>query len=222
MSLKKNLDVKVFEQLREKIIRGEWEPGQALSADELSDYYGVSKTPVLLALKRMEALNMLTVTSTGHYFVPEYTERDVYDLLEMRALLERQAIFDLETRGITPDFDRLSVLVQECDRANADKDVVSARKADMAFHSTLVSSVGNPYLSDLYDRVQSQFMVANYLITGHTQAEQKIAADEHVTILDELRKGDFATTRAAMDAHIYAARDKMLDKIKAKASSKTE
>ena len=43
MSLKKNLDIIVYEHLREKIIRGEWTPGQAIAVDELTAEYGVSR-----------------------------------------------------------------------------------------------------------------------------------------------------------------------------------
>ena len=69
MSLKKNLDVVVFEQLREKVIRGEWTPGQAISIDELVTEYGVSRTPILQALRRMEAMRMVEITITGHFIL---------------------------------------------------------------------------------------------------------------------------------------------------------
>lgn len=216
MSLKKNLDVVVFEQLREKIIRGEWTPGQAISADEISDTYGVSRTPVLMALKRMEALNMLTVTTTGHYFVPEYSRREIYDLIEIRALLERQAILDLEEKNVEPDSEKLRELARACAIANDAGDVVNARKADMAFHMFLVSSINNKYLTDLFDRIQSQFMVANYLITGHTQEQQRIAAEEHARIIAALKERNYAAARESMDAHIYAARGKILAKMDGK------
>lgn len=218
MSLKKNLDVKVFEQLREKIIHSEWVPGQALSADELSEFFGVSKTPVVHALKRMEDQKMLTVTSTGHYFVPEYSEKDICDLLEIRALLERETIHKLSTCPEQLDIKQLSLLATECYAANRHGNVVAARKADMAFHKLLTTSVCNTYLTDLYDRIMSQFIVANYLLTDPTQAQQNIAADEHITVLEALKVNDFDAATAAMDAHIYGARDKILNKMRLRVS----
>ncbi len=210
MSLKKNLDAVVFERLREKIIRGSWTPGQALSADEISEHYGVSKTPVLLAMKRMEALRMLTVTPTGHYFVPEFSEKEIYDLIEIRVLLERQAITDIFEKNLPLDFELLKQHVQACSVANKLGDVVNARKADLALHMCLVSSADNSYMTDLYDRLQGQFMVANYLIAAHSQTEQEIASDDHEKMLEELQKGDWAAAIAVMEKHVYGARDKMI------------
>ena len=214
MSLKKNLAIKVFEQLREMVIRSEWTPGQALSADELAAFFGVSKTPVLHALKRMEEQKMINVTSTGHFYLPEYSEKDICDLLEMRALLERQTILKLSAHRELLDFHALSLLVTECSAANKHGNVVSARKADMEFHRLLTNSVNNPYLSDLYERILSQFIVANYLLTDPTQAQQTIAADEHVTILEAIKAEDYAAACAAMDMHIFGARDKILKKMR--------
>ena len=214
MSLKKNLDVKVFEQLREMVIRSEWTPGQALSPDELAAFFGVSKTPVLHALKRMEEQKMINVTSTGHFYVPEYSEKDICDLLEMRALLERQTILKLSTHRESLDFYALSLLVTERSAANKHGNVVAARKADMEFHRLLAVSVNNPYLTDLYDRILSQFIVANYLLTDPTQAQQTIASDEHVTILEAIRAEDYTAACAAMDMHIFGARDKILKKMR--------
>ena len=65
MALKKNLDVLVFEQIRDRIINSEWEQGQNLDVDELSRFYEVSRTPVLQALKRMQAEGMVVVSGTG-------------------------------------------------------------------------------------------------------------------------------------------------------------
>lgn len=213
MSLKKNLDVRVFEQLRETIIRSEWVPGQMLSADELAERYGVSKTPVVHALKRMQEQKMINVTPTGHFYIPEYSKTDICNLLEMRALLEHQTILKLSSRRERLDFEQLTALVMECSSANKYGEVVAARKADMEFHRLLTVSVGNPYLTDLYERILSQFIVANYLLTDPTQAQQTIAADEHVTILEAIRNEDYAAACAAMDMHIFGARDKILKKL---------
>lgn len=59
MALKKNLDVTIHEAFLEEILRGNWLPGQALNLDELAERYGVSRTPVQQALKRMHTQGMV-------------------------------------------------------------------------------------------------------------------------------------------------------------------
>ncbi len=213
MSLKKNLDVIVYEQLREKIIRGEWTPGQTIAVDDLAAEYGVSRTPVLQALRRMEANRMIVITSTGHHTVPTFTEKQVRDLIEIRILLELQTICDMKDSAIEIPFEELREIANLCYEHNRAGDTVRARETDLLFHSRLTDAVNNAYLTDLYLRIQGQFMVANYLITSHTSEQERVAADDHLKILNALETGDFDRASELMRDHINGALLKMLDKM---------
>ncbi len=213
MSLKKNLDIIVYEHLREKIIRGEWTPGQAIAVDELTAEYGVSRTPVLQALRRMEADRMITITKTGHHIVPSFTEKQLRDLLEMRLLLEEQAIEDMASSDKQLPISELREIATVCAAYNHAGDTVQARENDLLFHSRLVESIQNTYLTDLYLRIQGQFMVANYLIASHTSEQERVAADDHLQILNALEAGNFQLAGRIMEQHINGALDKLLAKM---------
>ena len=219
MSLKKNLDVVIFEKLYEKVIRGEWEAGQSISPDEIAETYGVSRTPVVQALKRMRELGMLEVSTTGHVYVPVFTEKQISDLIEVRMLIEKQAVADIRDKGLTADFEVLQKLADECGLSNAALDMVAARRADLRFHRTLVSAADNPYLEQVFDKIQSQFIVANYLLASHTQEQQRIAAEDHFRILDALRQADYDAATDLVARHILEARDKILARMAQKRSA---
>ena len=91
MALKKNLDVTIHEAFLEEILQGNWKPGQALNLDELAERYGVSRTPIQQALKRMHTQGMVVFSSKGHFSVPTFSEKEVCDIIEMRLLLENNA-----------------------------------------------------------------------------------------------------------------------------------
>ena len=55
----KNLDVTIHEAFLEEILQGSWKPGQALNLDDLAERYGVSRTPIQQALKRMHTQGMV-------------------------------------------------------------------------------------------------------------------------------------------------------------------
>ncbi len=215
MTLKKNLDILLFEKLNEEIIKGKWASGQQLSADEFAERYGVSRTPAVQALKRMNALGMVSVMTTGHFYVPSFTEQQVYDLLEMRALLERQAIIDIEQRNVRVDTTTLRKLAEECSAYNEAADLTRTRQADLRLHSFLISQSHNGCLSEMYAKIQGQFMVANYVLTTHTKDQQRVAAEEHELIINALEEKDFERAKAICDEHIYEAREKILIKMKA-------
>lgn len=213
MSLKKNLDIVIYEKMYDEIICGKWEPGQALSPDEFVNRYEVSRTPVVQALKRMLALGMVSVSSAGHFYVPTYTEKQVADLLEVRGLLERQAILDVERWDKKINLHTLKELADNCVSLNDACEVVETRKTDLKFHRCLVSLAYNQYLSELYEKVQAQFVVMNYLLIGHTQSQQQVAADDHVKLVTALEQKKYEEACSIIDLHINGARDKILKKM---------
>lgn len=214
MSIKKNLDIQLYEMFCQEIIQGHWVQGQIINADNLAEAFGVSRTPVVHALKRMLANEMICVTKTGHYYVPTFTEKQVCDLVGVRALLEREAITEMERNSIKIDFDTLRRLSQDCLTYNQEEEQIKTRQTDLDLHSFLVGQSGNQCLSNLFAKVQGQFIVANYLLTTHTKEQQEVAADDHIRLLDALEAGDYDRARAISDEHIYSARDKILAKMR--------
>ena len=114
MALKKNLDVTIHEAFLEEILQGNWKPGQALNLDDLAERYGVSRTPIQQALKRMHTQGMVVFSSKGHFSVPTFSEKEVCDIIEMRLLLEHQALTDIQNKLLPMDFETLERLAGEC------------------------------------------------------------------------------------------------------------
>ena len=153
---------------------------------------------------------MLGVSSTGHYYVPVFTEKQVSDLLEVRMLIEKQAVADIRDKSLQVDYDAMQRIADECSRANNERDVIAARLADLRFHQMLVAAGDNPYLDQVFDKIQAQFIMANYLIASHTQEQQRIAAEDHFCVLEALRGGKFDEAESAVVQHILGARDRIL------------
>lgn len=85
---KKSLADAVFEQLREEIVTGRMEPGEALPAERmLSDMLGVNRGAVREALKRLEQARLVTIQQGGSTRVLDFKETAGTDLLA--ALLMR-------------------------------------------------------------------------------------------------------------------------------------
>lgn len=214
MALKKNLDIMMYEKLNEEIIGGRWAPGQTLNLDELAEHYDVSRTPVQQALKRMEAQGMVTLSSKGHFSVLAFSEKEVKDIIEIRLLLEQQAISDIEEKSLPVNFKALKKICQSCIASNEANDTVRTRSLDLEFHRILVEQAENQCLKEIYTKVQSQFMVANYLLTDHTQTQQEVASGDHKKLLDALEKKNFKKAHNLLKEHIDGACRKIISKMK--------
>jgi len=94
--------------LREMLLKGDFQPGERISELPLVARLGVSRTPIRLALDRLSHEGLLEVSPSGGFVVREFTLADVWDAIEMRGLLEGAAALDhIANRH---DADELSLL----------------------------------------------------------------------------------------------------------------
>src|ERR1700675_2413105 len=78
-------------RLREMVLGGEFHPGEAVSENVLGDRLGVSRTPLRLALCKLEYEGLLNVLPEGGFVVRQFTLADIYDSIELRGVLEGTA-----------------------------------------------------------------------------------------------------------------------------------
>lgn len=209
MTAKRNLDVMIQDKLYQEIIRGNWEPGAPINLDEISAKYNVSRTPVQQALKRMEVLDIVRFSSKGHYSVPYFSPKEIHDIIEVRLMLELQALKDIETGHVELDFDELEDIARQCAANNQGGDIFAARQCNLKFHRRLVRQSQNRCLAGMYERVQAQFMTVNYTIVRHTSMRQ-IAVNDHLRLLETLKKRDFAGAAEVLTGHINGAYQKIV------------
>ena len=91
----------VLLQLRERILRGEFEPGQRLAELQLAEGLGASRTPVRAALAALEQEGLLETNESGGYLVRRFTAREVADAIAVRGHLEGMAARLVAEHGIT-------------------------------------------------------------------------------------------------------------------------
>lgn len=77
--------------LREMLLRGDFQAGERLSELPLVARLGVSRTPIRLALDRLANEGLLEIWPTGGFVVRAFTLNEVYDAIEMRGILEGAA-----------------------------------------------------------------------------------------------------------------------------------
>lgn len=212
MGIKKNLDETIIGKLYDEIIDGEWVPGSLISLDQIMDRYEVSRTPVIQALKKMSALGIINFTSKGHFLVPEYTEHEIKDIIDARILLEKFAINRIAEENIKLDFEELSDLCEQSHRYRLKGDNVKSHRKDMEFHRRLIEQCGNACVSELYDRVQKQFMMVNYLLGRYSKEYMEISYRDHVNILESLKAEKYDEAIGHCVGHIMMAYDRISER----------
>jgi len=144
--------------LREIILRGDFQPGERISELPLVARLGVSRTPIRLALDRLANEGLLEVSPTGGFVVREFTVEDIWDAIEMRGVLEGTAArLSAERLADDRELDKLRQYRDQMDAILHPNIDSFALYLDLneAFHSTVVDLAKSPMLRRTLERVLS-------------------------------------------------------------------
>src|SRR6202012_5611157 len=101
----------VYDQLRQRIITGEYRSGAQLREGVLAGEFGISKTPVREALGRLVQEELVDVIARSGYVVRGMTLEEVEALFELRLLIEGAAARLAAERMTEPEIERLQLLM---------------------------------------------------------------------------------------------------------------
>ena len=65
MKIKKNLDVLLYEKIKDGFLKCEYKLGEKIDIDQLAEKYEVSRTPIIQAIKRLENEGMMETGRGG-------------------------------------------------------------------------------------------------------------------------------------------------------------
>ena len=205
-----NLNDRVYETLKSRLVRRELGPGEKVSLHELAASLGVSRSPVHHALTRLVAEGLLTVKSRRGYYVTSLTEAAIAEGYDVRLALELQAAESAVGRVGSDDLRRFRELHEATAAAVSHAEWDSA---NAAFHEHQVDLAGNVLLSRFYRGISVNLMMQ--VIRGGQLEGGSYLAAEHGAIVEAYEAGDVAAAQAAIRAHIATGRRIALDAIAA-------
>jgi DNA-binding GntR family transcriptional regulator len=200
------LAASVYENIFNLILSGELETGKAISEVAIAEMIGVSRTPVHEALRQLAADGLVEISQTRRTKVSNFNADDVYEIFEMRKLLESAAA---EAAAGRMDRRQISPLLDMADKLDVTTDAEEWlylwAEYDQAFHDAIADCCGNGRLAADIRRYRMMHHAFNLALP--TPEDLKQAAAEHRDILAAIsdRSGDRA--RAAMFTHISRWQD---------------
>jgi DNA-binding GntR family transcriptional regulator len=203
-----NLNDRVYETLKQRLVHRELGPGEKVSLHELASTLGVSRSPVHHALTRLVSEGLLTVKSRRGYYVTPLTESTIAEGYEVRLALELHAAEGAIGRVGKGDLRRLRDLHDATVAAVSHAEWDSA---NAAFHEHQVDLAGNALLSRFYRDLSVNLMMQ--VIRGGGLEAGSYLALEHGAIVGAYEAGDLEAARAAIRAHIATGRRIALDAI---------
>jgi len=207
--VRENLDDKIYGRLKASITAGEFAPGSRIVQEDLAVRLGVSRTPLVHALKRLVQEGLLSCVPRRGISVKELDQADLVSLLELRQVLEPLAA--RLAAGRMPDKEAAELRVKWLAMAGLPDTPASARTfidMDRRFHWRLVELAGNPYLSAAMSPVN---MLAAFYLHGTPRPWEDTVPD-HLEVLDAIARGDPSASEEAMRRHISKSLDALRPK----------
>ena len=195
----------VYKTLREYLGSHVIRPGQPLQEASLALRLGVSRTPVREALARLLSEGLIAVEGRS-FMVPMLSDADVYEIYQLRGILEPAALVLVAQAGAEPS--ALQVMndsLAQAQTADAANDSETFSAANARFHQTWQAQVSNSRLIRAIDLYAGHVRYLRVLTLGSVAA-RKAALAGMKSILSALKKRDAVAAQRVMGEHLEAAR----------------
>jgi DNA-binding GntR family transcriptional regulator len=195
---------RVYRQLRQMILSGELPPQTRLVEIHLGEQFGVSRTPVREALKRLTAEKLVLGDPVRGLIVHAPEPHEVSEVYLVRESLESLASRLAAQRISADELRQLRVILESMRDAVKNDRTDLVVSANIAFHDVIYRAAGNETLfrlaKDLSDFVR-RFSAEAFAKTERASA----VVDEHERILSALEAHDPDAAAAASAAHLQTA-----------------
>ncbi len=204
-----SLHSRVFNQIRNDILNGVYEPGESLIETKLSEELGVSRTPVREAFRQLELEGLVQSVPNKGVTVRGVSEQDIQDIYTIRRLIEGLAA-RWAAEKITPnELEELKEVVDLEEFYTKKGDYNQLLKFDTRFHDIIFrASKSMPLmhtLSTFHHYVQKARKVSM-----STPKRAKEVLGEHKAILQAIIEKDADKAEQLTTQHVRNASSNLL------------
>lgn len=200
MLKKINLSDQAYEELVKKIVSGVYPAGEMLPEEKLTAEFGISRTPVREALRRLAAEGLIEPRQRG-FRVALPDDKALRELFECRCALELQALKLAINQIPEEKIDALLSELGQCE--NGENPRENALEADRRMHAMIQDCCGNRYLSALI----GQFLLKTAPYRNYRNYENAHLSDliaERRAVLSAIRERNSAKAARLLEKHILS------------------
>lgn len=191
----------IYQKLEKAILEGEIGQGERLIDTKISSDFGVSRSPVREAFRKLEQDGLL-INKDGNITVFTPSLQDALELYQVRIGLESVAVF-WATKNITKkELDELYRILKVTEEAIDQKKLEEIIVLNTQFHELIVSFSGNTRLKMMMNNIRSLIRLCrNTIIKQYNRGNSFLS--EHYDIFQAMYAKDAELASKRMEQHIY-------------------
>jgi GntR family transcriptional repressor for pyruvate dehydrogenase complex len=190
---------------------------------EMCESFGVSRTALREALRRLSARGLITIQKGSGMYVSEINIQDAIDNLNLyydlkfdknllEQIIEVRSIFEPEIARLAAlnrskkDLDVLNKLLKKFEQCDPDN---TQREADLdnRFHLAITKATQNPIVQITMEPIYSLLPRMRNYIYGNIEGEKTITLKFHRALLDALQEQDEQQALLIMKEHLEHTRE---------------
>lgn len=191
-----------FDKLMAAIEAGQFQPGDRLRETDVAERFGLSRTPVREALRRLEAENIIEHRPRIGAAIRRLGQTEIVELYEMRRVLERMAAEQAAKHASEAEVEALAALNAELEAEGADP--ARAAAINQRFHRAVYMAARNRFLLDAARAMNNALLLLGPTTLVEPERVRAVVAD-HARIIEAIGRGDIEAAGRAAAEHLQGS-----------------
>ncbi len=203
---RQSLSEQVYNYIKRLILSGELKGGQKIPEEKIAQQFGVSRTPIREALRRLDEYGLVYLKPRSYAVVVELASQEAEQVAQVRAQLEVLSARQLAEHGTQEDFTVLDQIASECEESLEAGDIAATFEKDSQLHLEIARRTGNRHLFELFEKIDAKMQLLRLVLhLPHEDLQRFIA--QHQPLLRHMRAHNKEAAEAVMERHILEQLD---------------
>ena len=195
-----------YRSIKRLMLQQKLYPGQKLLYRELVQLLGMSKTPIVNALNRLEQEGFVTAEPNVGYAIKPIDEKEILDSFEVREALETKAVRQALKKGTPAQMALLEEKLRIFEQYRPARHDKQKLMLDCEFHLQIAEMTDNQVLTYLLKR-NFEHIILRAKLDRYALERMVEAADEHRELLKQMKHKNETGCVNHIEKHIRKFRD---------------
>ena len=196
-----NLDQKVYSILKDMIMERQLLPGQKIPQEKLARDLGISRTPLIGALKFLEQDKLVESVPRRGFFVRLFSKEEMVYIFELREVLEGLAARRAATKVTDSQIIELNSFFKHFAKQKSISDYKEYAREDRRFHGFVINVGAKEFLKSIL--LTTNIISFSYQVL-HTEGLVRLPDEtiqEHLAVIEAIQERDSDAAEELMRQH---------------------
>lgn len=217
-----NLDQKAYQIIKDMIENRVLKPGEKIPQEKLADELGISRTPLISALKFLEQEKLVVTKPRRGFFVRLFSLEELVSIFEIREVLEGLSVRRAAHSITAAQCKQLRKIFGPFANVTNITDYQAYSAADRKFHNYLAEISSREFLSSILQTYNIVSLAYLYPTREGLIRAPNETIQEHIDIIEAICSYDPKAAEEAMRFHLQTTAARLIEEIQSDKSLRKE